>query len=100
MTTFTPILDRIIIKEKKITMDYGALILPDLGKERVMTGEVIAVGPGLISPFTGARTAPQCTIGDIILYPINNATQINHDFEDYYIIKETEIYTILNKNEE
>lgn len=99
MTTFNPILDRIIIKEKTIAVDYGPLIVPDFGKERVLLGEVIATGPGLISPFTGERTIPQCKVGDLVLFPINNGIKFVQEMEEYFIIKETEILTILTINE-
>lgn len=100
-TQFSPILDRVIVKQTSLnTASYGALILPDLGHERTIIGEVVAIGPGLLSPFTATRSEMQSKVGSIVLFPLNNAIEINHDNEQFYIIKESEILTILNTNEQ
>jgi co-chaperonin GroES (HSP10) len=99
-TKFKPILDRVILEELEKKVEYGALITPDLGHERFMYGKVIAQGPGLLSPFTGERSKLQTVINDTVLFQLNKAMEISVDEITYYIIKEVDIETIIDKDEE
>ena len=82
--------DRVVVKpapaEEKTT---GGIIIPDTAKEKPQRGEVIAVGPG--------KDDNKMTVkkGDIVLYGKYAGQEINHNGEDYLIMREDDILVIL-----
>ncbi len=86
----TPLHDRVIVKaaaaEEKTA---GGIIIPDTAKEKPQKGEVVAVGPG--------KEGNKMTVqkGDIVLYGKYAGQEINHNGEDYLIMREDDILVIL-----
>ena len=72
----------------------GNIILPDMGKERPETGEVIAVS-GTYNYHKGNEIPSNLSVGDIVLIPKMGTTKISFAGEDYFITKETEVLAIL-----
>ena len=72
----------------------GNIILPDMGKERPETGEVIAVS-GTYNYHRGNEIPSNLSVGDIVLIPKMGTTKISFAGEDYFITKETEVLAIL-----
>lgn len=85
-----PINDRVVVKpaaaEEKTA---GGIIIPDTAKEKPQRGEVIAVGPG--------KDDNKMTVkkGDTVLYGKYAGTELNHDGQDYLIMREDDILIIL-----
>ena len=94
--------DRVILKvvdNSRSGTTKGGVILPDLGAETTVEGEVLAVGPGASSLVAERiRSAMQCKVGDIVIFPKNLAKRIDVDDEELFVIKEHEILTILKEN--
>jgi chaperonin GroES len=88
-----PIADRVIIKpapaEEKTK---GGIIIPDTAKEKPQRGEVVAVGPGKSGKDAHNMTVQ---VGDIVLYGKYSGQEINHEGNDYIIMREDEILVIL-----
>ena len=94
---FLPIEDNLIIQ--KVTDDgqtSGGVIIPDTTQEGTLQGVVIAVGPGR-NLENGERTRMQCKVDDVIVYPKYGAKELEIDGEEYMIIKEKELLTILEQ---
>ena len=72
----------------------GNIILPDMGKERPETGEVIAVS-GTYNYHKGEEIPSNLSVGDIVLIPKMGTTKISFAGEDYFITKETEVLAVL-----
>ena len=72
----------------------GNIILPDMGKERPETGEVIAVS-GTYNYHRGNEIPSNLSVGDIVLIPKMGTTKISFAGEDYFITKETEVLAVL-----
>lgn len=84
---FTPIGDRVILEPLEITRESaGGLIVPDMGKEKSLRGKVLAVGP----------KCEQCKVDDIVYYPKFGAYTVDLDTDEYLVIREVEIFTIIN----
>ena len=87
---FRPLHDRVLIKvldsEEKTA---GGIIIPDTAKEKPQEGEVVAVGPGTNeNPIT-------VKAGNSVLYGKYAGTELQHDGEDYLIMKESDILAIV-----
>ena len=75
---------------------YGNIVVPDLGKERNQTAEVVAVGPGYYS-ITGdnfIKTISQ--VGDTVVLPSMGFTKFEWEGEEYLIGKENDILAKIN----
>ena len=60
--------DAVIVKPIEIEeTTYGNIIVPDLGKEKNETAEVISVGPGKPT-ITGEFIPTQLKVGDKVVY--------------------------------
>ena len=90
-----PLGERVLVKplesEEKTA---GGIILPDTAKEKPQKGEVVAVGKGKTLE-DGAVKALEVKQGDKVLYGKYSGSEVNHDGQDYLILKEEEILAII-----
>jgi chaperonin GroES len=97
MNMFLPIEDQVVIQTiSEAGTTAGGIIIPDTTQEATLQGKVIATGPGR-NLENGDRTSMQCKDGDIVVYPKYGAKEIEIDGEDYLIIRERELLTILER---
>jgi chaperonin GroES len=83
--------DAVIVKPIEIEeTTYGNIIVPDVGKEKNETGEVIAVGPGKPT-ISGTFISTQLKIGDKVVLPTMGFTKLPYDGEEYYVGPENQI---------
>jgi len=87
-----PLADRVIIEpspaEEKTT---GGIIIPDTAKEKPKKGKVIAAGSGKKDEPVTVKE------GDTVLYGQYSGTEIKIDGNDYLIMRESDIFELLNK---
>ena len=96
MTQIKPLNGHIVLKPVETSEEMvGNIILPDMGKERPETGEVIAVS-GTYNYNSDKEIPSNLKVGDVVLIPKMGSTKISFAGEDYFITKETEILGILN----
>ena len=86
-----PLADRVLVEpapaEEKTA---GGIIIPDTAKEKPQRGTVVAVGKGKPDePMT-------VKAGDSVLYGKYSGTEISVEGHDYLIMKESDIFAILN----
>ncbi|HOM05935.1 MAG TPA: co-chaperone GroES [Candidatus Kapabacteria bacterium] len=92
----TPLHDRIIVKPAKAEeVTKGGIIIPDTAKEKPMQGEVVAVGKGRVAD-DGKLIPMNLKVGDKVLYGKYAGTEVNIDGEEYLIMRESDIYGIIN----
>jgi chaperonin GroES len=90
-----PIGDRILVKRvEEDTTSKGGIIIPDSAKEKPMTAEVIAIGPGERQK-NGERRPMSVSVGDTVLLGKFGGTEVTVDGEDVVLVREDEIYAIL-----
>jgi chaperonin GroES len=95
MSKIKPLNGFIILKPVETTEELvGNIIIPDLGKERPETGEVIEVST-TYNFHSDVEIPSKLKVGDIVLIPKMGTQKISLSGEDYYITKETEILAIL-----
>jgi chaperonin GroES len=96
MSKITPKNGYIVLKPVETSEEMvGNIILPDMGKERPESGEVIATS-GTYNYNSDTTIPSNLNIGDIVLIPKMGTTKISLAGEDYFITKETEVLAILN----
>lgn len=81
-----PLADRILVAPAAAeTKTSSGIIIPDTAKEKPQKGTVVAVGPGTTEqPVT-------LQVGDVVLYGKYSGTELNHEGEDYLIMKESDV---------
>tara|TARA_R110001592_G_scaffold316154_4_gene592405 strand:- start:386 stop:676 length:291 start_codon:yes stop_codon:yes gene_type:complete len=95
---FLPIADKVVIKKlDNESQTSGGVIIPDTTHEGTRQAEVIAVGPGRVLE-NGKHSGMQVAAGDIIVYP-KTGHIMEVDGEEYYIVREIDILTILKQGE-
>ena len=73
---------------------YGNIVIPDLGKERPELGEVVEVSD-TFNWHTGEWVRSAVKIGDIVLIPKLGASRISIKGDEFFIVKEQDIYAQL-----
>ena len=84
---------------KQIEQDestYGTIVVPDMGKEKNLRGEVVSVGPGYYSAM-GNFIETVVKVGDEVLLPSMGTTKMDYDGEEYLMIEENKILGIVQK---
>ena len=91
-----PLADRVIVKAKEAEeVTKGGIILPDTVKEKPIEGVVVAVGGGRVDD--NGKTVPMTVkVGDAVLYGKYSGTEVKIDGEEYLIMRENDIYGIVN----
>lgn len=92
---FRPLYDRVLVEriesEEKTS---GGIILPDSAKEKPQQGKVIAVGAGKRAE-DGNMIPLEVKEGDRILFGKYTGSDIKIDGVEYVIMKEDEVYGIV-----
>lgn len=92
-----PLSDRVIVKPAEAEEKTASgIILPDTAKEKPIEGTVVAVGPGKTSD-DGKLIKPEVKVGDKVLYGKYSGTEVTIDGEEYLIMRESDIFGIINK---
>lgn len=75
---------------------YGNIVLPDMGKERPEMGEVVATSQ--VYNYNSDKFVPsQLAEGDLVLIPKMGTQKIVVEGEEYFIVRETEIFSIVKQ---
>ena len=92
-----PLHNHIVIKQQDETETmYGNIIVADLGKEKPLMGEVVAVGPG-IHTIAGAWLETKVQVGETVVFPVFGGTKMTIEGEEYIVMKESDLLAILEK---
>lgn len=86
-----PLGDRVLIEaDAAETKTASGIIIPDTAKEKPLKGTVVAAGKGKKDEPVTVKA------GDKVLYGKYSGTEITLDGKEYLIMKESDIYAILN----
>ena len=75
---------------------YGTIVVPDMGKEKNIKGEVTSVGPGTYSQM-GHFIETTLQVGDIVLLPQMGPVKMDYKGEEHLICQENQILAIVEK---
>jgi chaperonin GroES len=92
---FRPLHDRVLVRRiEEDAKTPGGIIIPDTAKEKLIQGEVIAVGPGARNE-AGRLVPLDVKPGDRVLFSKWSGTEVKIGGEDLLIMKESDILGIL-----
>lgn len=95
--TIKPLHNHVVIKQQDETETmYGNIVVPDMGKEKPLMGEVVATGPGMYS-VTGTFIENKIKVGEIVVFPAFGGTKMTVGGEEYVVMKESDLLAILEK---
>ena len=93
-----PLHNHIVIKQQDETETmYGNIVVPDLGKEKPLMGEVVAVGPGVYSITGEYFVKTTIEVGQTVVFPAFGGTKMTIDGEEFVVMKENDLLAILEK---
>jgi len=75
---------------------YGNIVVPDMGKEKNIRGEVVSVGPGYYSAM-GNFVETVVKVGDEVILPSMGSTKMDYNGDEYLMIEENKILGIVEK---
>ena len=91
MANFTPLGERVVVKPSEGEQPTkGGIYLPDTAKEKPQEGEVMAVGPGLVSE-DGSRIPMELAKGDRVIYSKFAGTEYKDGDDELLILRESDI---------
>jgi chaperonin GroES len=95
--TLKPLHDRLIVRPAAAEeVTKSGIIIPDSAKEKPVQGEVLAAGPGKLDD-TGKLAPMGVKVGDTVLYGKYSGTEISLDNEDVLIMRESDVFAIVEK---
>jgi chaperonin GroES len=89
------VFDNVVIKptENEETM-YGNIIVPDIGKERSLTGTIVSVGPGRYT-ISGTLVPVTLKEGQKVIVPPMGPVKTEYDGQEYYVCSETVVLAVI-----
>jgi len=95
-----PLADRVLVQrlEEEEEKTSGGIYIPDTAKEKPQRGKVFAVGAGRLTE-EGKRLPMDVKEGDEVLFGKYAGSEVKIDGVEYLVIKEDEIYAIIEKSE-
>lgn len=91
-----PLNDRLIVKPlPKEEVTKSGIILPDtIDKERPEQGEVVAIGPGKLTP-EGQRLEMSVKVGDKVVFKKYSPDEVKIDDQEFLVISDSDILAII-----
>jgi chaperonin GroES len=90
-----PLYDQVFVKKDDEDKTKSGLHLPQSVKGRAVVGTVVAVGPGLLSPYTGDFLPMTVREGDRVFLREFTGYIIRYDDEEVHVFKENEIIGVI-----
>ena len=91
-----PLHDRVAVQlTEPESATASGIIIPDNAKEKPTTGEVLAVGPGRVTP-EGAKIPTTITVGERVLFGQYAGQKVKVDGEEVTILREEDVLAILS----
>lgn len=95
---FRPLHDRVLVRRiEGESKTSGGIIIPDTAKEKPIEGEVLAVGHGVYDE-AGKLRALDVKVGDRVVFGKWSGTEVKVKGEELLILKESDIFGIMDKN--
>ena len=93
--TIRPLYDRVLVRRVEAeSTSAGGIVLPDAAAEKPSQGEVIAVGSGVLLD-NGEIRPLTVQVGDRVLFGQYAGSEVKLDGEELLIVKESEIFGVI-----
>jgi chaperonin GroES len=95
MKEIKPVNGHIVVKElQESDQMVGNIFLPDMGKEKPLICEVMAVS-NTYNWHNGTSVEAEVLVGDMALIPRMGSQRVSIDNEDFIVVKSTDIIGIV-----
>jgi len=95
-----PLHNNVVLKQTDNTEEmYGNILIPDMGKEKPLMGEIVAIGSGRTTE-TGAFVKTTLEVGLTVVFPAFGGIRMSVDSDEYVVCKETDLIAIIEKTTE
>jgi chaperonin GroES len=89
------VFNSIIVKpQEEEETTYGSIVVPDLGREKNLTGTIVSVGPGYYSA-TGEFVDTTLKVGQKVILPQMGPIKIEFEGEQYWGCAENSVVAII-----
>jgi chaperonin GroES len=93
--TIKPLFDNVLIKPLEAEMKTASgIILPDSAQEKPQIGEIIAVGPGKVTP-KGEKEAMVIKVGQKVIFKKWGGNEVKSNGEELVMVEQKEILAIV-----
>jgi chaperonin GroES len=95
-TNITPLFDNILIRPLEAeTKTSSGIILPDSAKEKPQMGEVVALGPGKVTP-KGEKEKIVVKVGQKVMYKKWGGNEIKINGEELMLVEQKDILAVID----
>jgi chaperonin GroES len=95
-TIITPLFDNVLIRPLEAeTKTSSGIILPDSAKEKPQMGEIVAVGPGKVTP-KGEKELIVVKVGQKVMYKKWGGQEIKVNGEELMLVEQKDILAIVS----
>ncbi|XP_021946980.1 10 kDa heat shock protein, mitochondrial [Folsomia candida] len=92
-----PLFDRVLVeKAEAVTKTKGGLYIPEKAQGKVVTGTVVATGPGHRNE-KGETVPVSVQIGDSVLLPEYGGTKVELEDKEFFLYREHDILAKLKE---
>ena len=99
MTKLRPLGDHIVIKKAEPVQETEhGIIIPEVARDELHRGEVIAVGTGKYEAY-GDRQLIEVEVGELVIYGKYAGSEIEVDGEKLIVIRESDILVAVEQSE-
>jgi chaperonin GroES len=96
MSKLQAVFNSIIVKpQEEEETTYGSIVVPDLGREKNLSGTIISIGPGYYCA-TGEFVPTTLKVGQKVILPPIGPVKIEFEGEQYLGCAENIIVAIIN----
>ena len=90
-----PLFDNILIRPLEAeTKTASGIILPDNAKEKPQTGQIVAVGPGKVTP-KGEKEPIVVKVGQKVMYKRWGGNEVKINGEELILVEQKDILAVL-----
>lgn len=96
-SSIQPLFDYVLVKPLEAEMKTpSGILLPDSAKEKPQTGEVMAIGPGVINKHTGKALPMLVKVGQKVLYKKWGGNEVKVGTEEWLIVEQKDIMAVIS----
>jgi chaperonin GroES len=94
------VFDAVIVKPtEQDELMHGSIIVPDLGKEKNLSGTIVSIGPGKHT-ITGELIPTTLEVGMKVVLPQMGPVKAEIEGEEYYICPEGQVLAVIVNEED
>ena len=98
--TLRPLADKVVVREHNPeTTTASGLVIPDTAQEKPQQGEVLGVGPGAVSEYTGETLPLDVEVEDIVVFSRYAGTPFEFNGETLLILSARDVLAVVYEQE-